>query len=45
MMFFYNITVIGTLALFRYGNFFASDIEGVDHEVASTEWKKTRRCQ
>ena len=25
--------------------FFRSDVEGIDHEVASTEWEKTHRCR
>ena len=27
------------------GEFFAADVEGIDHEVASTEWEKTRLCR
>ena len=25
--------------------FLAADVERIDHEVASTEWEKTRRCR
>ena len=27
------------------GKFFAADVESIDHEVASTEWEKTRPCR